>query len=133
MLWPWPWRDSNPEKQVPPLCSLRSPSVGMTNFQTLNHESAADINRLSRDQRAADEHKNKTVSATSSVFPNLSNGWRSIALRRISGSEKCSAVMSVSTYPGAIAFTRICLAPNSIAQLFVNESTAALVAPYRLR
>src|SRR5438132_10106312 len=84
-------------------------------------------------QRAAGEHKKRTTSATSSAFPRRPNGLRSIARRKTSGSEKYLEVMSLSTYPGAPAFTLIFRGDSSNAQLVVNESTAAFVAPYKLR
>src|SRR5438128_389662 len=87
-----------------------------------NHETAAD-----------GEHKKRTTSATSSAFPRRPNGLPSIARRKTSGSEKYLEVMSLSTYPGATAFTLIFRGASSNAQLLVNESTAAFVAPYKLR
>src|SRR5436853_6743088 len=98
-----------------------------------NHEAAADVERLPVIQCAAGEHKKRTTSATSSAFPRRPNGLRSIARRKTSGSEKYLEVMSLSTYPGATAFTLIFRGDSSNAQLFVNESTAAFVAPYKLR
>jgi hypothetical protein len=74
--------------------------------------------------------KNTTNSAISSGFPNLLLGsFAAISSAPPLSSNNPEAIFEGKN-PGAIAFTRICLGPNSTARFLVRWITAAFEAEY---
>ena len=70
-------------------------------------------------------HRYTAAAMKSSVLPHLPAGIRSLMLRSRSGLSNSGIFISVTTYPGAIALTKMCLGPSSTAKFFARSTVKA--------